>query len=268
MSKTPTFDKSALPPGLPVIVTGATGGIGAQIARILASLGIPQIIAVRSEAKYNVLLVGLKKEYPDADISFLPLDLNSSHSVTEAVNRLAGRPLAGIINNAATMQRDYSKSPDGPETTLNVNYFNTKLLNLLLLPDIQEGGAVVFTTSLTRLAGHRDHLPETVTPRTFGQLKTYALSKKLITRFAAEFAETARPLGVRVNCCDPGVVDSGMISMHRWFDPIADVLFRPFIRTPQKGAIPAVRALLAPDSGKIYTLRKCLPLSHPAGANS
>ena len=27
-----------------------------------------------------------------------------------------------------------------------------------------------------------------------------------------------------------------MITMHRWFDPIADLLFRPLIKTPEQGA--------------------------------
>ena len=40
--------------------------------------------------------------------------------------------------------------------------------------------------------------------------------------------------------------------MHRWFDPLADVLFRPFCKSPEKGAIPAVNALLykSTDNGQ------------------
>ena len=32
-----------------------------------------------------------------------------------------------------------------------------------------------------------------------------------------------------------------------WFDPLTDVLFRPFIRTPRQGADTAIRLLLEPD---------------------
>lgn len=244
-----------LPEGFPVIVTGATGGIGREIARALARLGVPMILGCRSDRKYAALWEELFRDFPEVKVSYLPLDLNDSRSVTETVNILRGQPLAGIVNNAGTMCRDFSLSPDGPETTLNVNYFNTRLLNQLLLPQVVPGGSVVFTSSVTRLAGRRDHLPESVTERTFGQLRTYALSKKLITRFAARFADEAAPRGVRVNCCDPGVVDSGMIRMGRWFDPLADKFFRPFIRTARNGAVPAVRALFAPTTGHIYSLR-------------
>ena len=60
---------------------------------------------------------------------------------------------------------------------------------------------------------------------------------------------------MKVNCADPGIVDSSMIHMDRWFDPIADVVFRPLIRTPRNGAVPALRALFSGETGRIFTLR-------------
>lgn len=249
-----------LPAGLPVLVTGATGSIGSQIAELLARMGVPMILGVRNPQKYEEVAEGLTKRYPDVQVEHLHLDLNSSQEVTDAVNKLHGRKLAGIINNAGVMMRDFTLSPDGPETTLNVNFYNTRLLNLLLLENIERGGAMVFTTSITRKAGHFGNLPTSVTPETFGQLKTYALSKKLITRFAADFVAQAENSGVRVNCTDPGVVDTNMITMHRWFDPLANVLFRPFIRRPISGAVPAVKALLIPETGQVVTLKCVEPM--------
>jgi NAD(P)-dependent dehydrogenase (short-subunit alcohol dehydrogenase family) len=249
-----------LPAGLPVLVTGATGSIGSQIAAILAQLGVPMILGVRNPQKYEVVKEEIAKKYPNVVVEHLHLDLNSSKEVTEAVNTLHGRKLAGIINNAGIMMRDFTLSPDGPETTLNVNFYNTRLLNLLLLENVERGGAIVFTTSITRKAGHFGNLPTSVTPETFGQLKTYALSKKLITRFAADFTAQAEQSGVRVNCTDPGVVDTNMITMHRWYDPLANVLFRPFIRRPVTGAFPAVKALLIPQTGQVVTLKSVEPL--------
>lgn len=249
-----------LPSNLPVLVTGANGSIGREICRGLALMGVPLIMACRSERKFADTFGTIFPQAPKMEVTYLPLDLNSSASVTDTVNILGGRPLAAIINNAGTMQRHFSLSADGPETTLNVNYHNTRLLNLLLLPQVAQGGAIVFTTSLTRRVWSGDVLPETVTERSFGQLKTYSLSKALITRFASEFASKAELRGVRVNCADPGVVDSSMITMDRWFDPIANIVFRPFIRTPRNGAVPAMRALLSSESRRIFTLRSSLPL--------
>lgn len=245
-----------LPEGLPIVITGSTGGIGKEIVRAVARLGLPMILPCRSENKFNTLGREIIDEFPHAELHYLPLDLNDSQSVDAVLASLAGKPLAGVINNAGIMCRRYSISPDGIETTLNVNYFNTARFSDALLPQIARGGAMVFTTSITRLLvpGHAD--AASVNRHTFGQLKTYALSKKLITDHALSLAPAAAARGVRINCCDPGVVDSGMIKMNRWYDPLADIFFRPLIRSPRRGAMPAVRALLSPLSARIFTLRR------------
>ena len=53
-----------------------------------------------------------------------------------------------------------------------------------------------------------------------------------------------------VNAADPGIVSTDIITMHMWFDPLTDLLFRPFIRTPRQGADTAIRLLLDEDAGQ------------------
>ena len=50
--------------------------------------------------------------------------------------------------------------------------------------------------------------------------------------------------GITVNAADPGIVSTDIITMHQWFDPLTDIFFRPFIRTPMQGASTAVGLLL------------------------
>lgn len=258
---------------LPILVSGATGAIGREIFRALHEAEVPVVMACRSWKKAVDMLSGMNipADSPgceDAgffslfgDIYFLPVDLGSEESVRTAAALLpSDMKLGGLVNNAGVMNREFHIGPDGREDTLNVNYHNTKLFTELLLPHIAEGGAIVFTTSLTRyLRGHHN-FPESISHEQFGQLSTYGLSKKLITVYAASLSERLKPAGIKVNCADPGIVDSGMIRMHRWFDPLADVFFRPFIRRPAAGAVPALRALAATSSGQIYCRRLTLPL--------
>ncbi len=262
MLKNPFFDKVI---EYPVIVTGATGGIGTHISRRLASMGIPLLLACRSTEKYHRLEDELKRDFPEVPTGFMQIDLGDSASVRDAVERLDGRRIFGLINNAGTMNRHFHIGADGREDTLNVNYYNTRLLSEMLMPQIVKGGAIVFTTSVTRKSGYSYDLPERVTEEMFSQLGTYALSKKLITRYAAFLCETMSESGmsesgIRINCADPGIVDSGMITLHRWYDPLADIFFRPFIRRPENGALPAVRALLSEKTARIFTLRNDHPL--------
>lgn len=245
-----------LPAGLPILVTGSTGGIGKEIVRAIAPLGHPLILPCRNKKKFETLSKEIREEFPDIKLQYIPLNLNDSRSVEAAVNELKNIRLAGIINNAGIMCRHFVISPDGRENTLNVNYFNTMLLNNGLLSQVETGGALVFTTSITRIFVPKRATADSVSKQTFGQLKTYALSKKLITDYAMALASETSAHSIRINCCDPGVVNSGMITMHRWYDHLADIFFRPFIRTASNGARPAVRALLSPLTGRIFTLRR------------
>ena len=56
-----------------------------------------------------------------------------------------------------------------------------------------------------------------------------------------------RERGITVNAADPGVVSTGIIRMQMFFDPLTDIFFRPFIRTPRQGADTAIRLLLDED---------------------
>lgn len=235
------------------IVTGATGGIGRAICSFLASEGIPLALACRSRDKALKLMESLPA--PEAlPHRFVELDLTDTHSIRHAAEELSQLPLCGIINNAGTMRRHFATDAQGRELTMAVNYHNTRLLNELLLQALPDNASVVLTTSITRLLPQRGG--DDVDKRHFGQLSTYAKSKRRLTEWAARFC-AANPR-LRVNCADPGVVDSGMITMHRWYDPLADVFFRPLIRKPRQGAEPALRAYFAKGSGRIY----CRLLTH------
>lgn len=244
---------------LPILLTGATGAIGTAAARELLRRGESVILACRDERRGATLVESLRREFPQARVELTRLDLASEKDVREGAARLAGRPLKALVNNAGIMNRSFRLDADGRESTLGVNYFNTRLLTELLLPQIADGGAIVFTTSLTRYMWRtRRQLPERVEERDFSQLGTYGLSKTLLTRWAARLAVDVAARGIRVNCADPGIVNSSMISMKRWFDPLADIFFRPFIRSPRRGAEPALRALYAPAgaSAAIYCRRR------------
>lgn len=239
-----------------VIVTGATGAIGREICRKLCTENryVELVLACRNMAKAEKLADSLRKEYPQAVVGTLELDLADRRSVERAASSLRRESIAGLINNAGVMNREYRQAPGGGELTVAVNYEHTRLLTELLLPMMQSGASIVFTTSLTRFMRRRGAAAE-VDERSFSQLGTYGLSKRLITDYAASLAERLKDRDIRVNCADPGIVDSGMITMHRWFDRLADLVFRPFIRSPRDGAIPAMRAFAAPSSGSIYCKR-------------
>lgn len=235
-----------------ILVTGATGAIGQEIALRLAAGRHHLILACRSTQRAakiadTVLRAGAK------GVRTVTLDLSSSESVTQAADEILRYGVDAVINNAGTMNGEYRTDPDGHEDTLNVNYHNTRLLNELLIPSIGKGGAIVFTTSATRHWFPFQKRADDMERKDFTRLRAYALSKKLITEYASGLSKTLFPQGIRVNCCDPGVVDSPMLKMGRWYDSLTDIFFRPLCFSPATGADAAIRAFSSGRTGRIFT---------------
>lgn len=120
------------------------------------------------------------------------------------------------------------------------------------------------TTSLTRYIGKIDSSFFSDSPRTYKRFKAYGKSKLALTMYTAHLSTKIRDKGISVNAADPGIVDSDMITMHSWVDPLANLFFRPFISSPRKGAIGAIYAASAPDTdnitGEIFTKHRHTPI--------
>ena len=218
------------------IVTGATGGIGGAVAEALAREGKTLVLACRNVNAAEALAHRLRNDVQGVEILVLHLDLSSFNGVRRFVDDLKKlyRPVAALVNVAGTMTRHSTPDASGVELDYRVNCLSTALLARLVSPLMPPRSHIVFTTSVTRMLWD---IPQAF-PREgkFSQLATYGRSKLALTVFAHSLAEA-------------------MITMHRWFDRLADILFRPFISTPRKGAEPLLRALADDATCRLHTCR-------------
>ena len=227
-----------------IIVTGATGSIGFAAVKSLLSKDMPVIMACRNIKKADSQRDSLIKQFPHSEIDILELDLNSLASIRSFVEEIKnqGFKVDKLLNNAGIICRDFTVNDDGFETTLAVNYLGPLYLSKLMIPLMDDDFNIVNTVSVTRGVSKLDEHFFDLDKKRFSQLGTYGKAKYAL--FLSSLTLSEKIKNGSVNLTDPGVVDSNMISMHRWFDPLADVLFRPFCKSPEKGAIPAVNALL------------------------
>ena len=238
-----------------IIVTGATGSIGLAAVKSLLSKDLPVIMACRNIRKADSQRDNLIKQFPHSEIDILELDLNSLASIRAFVEEIKnqGFKVDKLLNNAGIICRDFTVNDDGFETTLAVNYLGPLYLSKLMIPLMDNDFNIVNTVSVTRGVSKLDEHFFDLDKKRFSQLGTYGKAKYAL--FLSSLTLSEKIKNGSVNLTDPGVVDSNMISMHRWFDPLADVLFRPFCKSPEKGAIPAVNALLykSTDNGQQST---------------
>ncbi len=241
----------------PIIVTGATGAMGSAAVRALVRADRPVLMACRNLEKGERVRRAILRAYPAASLELAQLDMGSFASIRAFVSSLPeGQRFSGLFNNAGTQCRHFSTSADGLERTVAVNYVGPYLLTRLLMPDLAEGAVVVNMVSLSTLVAKLDWHFFDASEAEFGQIKSYAASKLALALFTVSMEEQVRreKRHVSVNMADPGIVDTPIIHMDRWFDRLCDRVFRPMCKTPERGAAAAVNALLHPElSGKLFT---------------
>ena len=127
--------------GKTVIVTGSNTGLGLQAARGFLELSASHVIlAVRNTSKGDIARDQLEAQTGRTGaVSVHELDMNSFASVKSFVERVSQQfnQIDIVILNAGLHNREYIKSAEGWEETLQVNTLSTTLLALLLLPKLR-----------------------------------------------------------------------------------------------------------------------------------
>ena len=223
------------------IVTGASGSMGAEAVRSLVSAGDRVIMACRNAVKADAVRKEIIKGNPSSEIEIAELDLSSLVSVRRFAESLSGEKVDALFNNAGVINRDYKLTEDGYENTLSTNYLGPCLLTRLLLPSMPSGSHIVNMVSLTCRFGSVDRTFFSRGEERFSQLGTYSDTKLAFLLFSVALG--SRVSDIYVNVADPGIVNSNMIAMGRWFDFLADLFFRPLCKKPADGVAPALKAL-------------------------
>lgn len=78
------------------LVTGASSGIGKEIAKYLAQLGYDLVIASRSTEKLNKL----KEEIKNVDVRVITVDLSREQDSYDLYDHLKGEKIDFVVNNA------------------------------------------------------------------------------------------------------------------------------------------------------------------------
>lgn len=236
------------------IITGADGGMGTEITRAVAKEGYKVIMACYRPEKAEKVCQMLIRETGNLCIEVLGVDLSSLSSVAAFADIILkrGEQITLLMNNAGTMESKRRITENGLERTVSVNYVAPYLLTRKLLPLMGKGSRIVSMVSCTYAIGHLDFPDFFLRGRkgSFWRIPIYSNTKLALTLFTIVLSDCVKDRGIVVNAADPGIVSTNIITMNMWFDPLTDILFRPFIRTPKQGAATAIHLLLDEDAGK------------------
>jgi NAD(P)-dependent dehydrogenase (short-subunit alcohol dehydrogenase family) len=129
-----------------VLITGAAGGIGQALVRSFSNAGYDVLATDRGTAPADLRCL----HYLECDLQALVEDERYATSVfTRVRDNLAGRPLKGLINNAAVQLLGPVENLDRPawQATLCVNLLAPFFLAQALLPELEAAGGAVLNIS-------------------------------------------------------------------------------------------------------------------------
>ncbi len=177
-----------------ILVTGASGGIGASVARHLAALGDQIVLIGRRRGALEDVCASL----PGGPHLVAAFDVSDEGAWAQAAQRLwSDQPVSGLVTAAGVL------GPVGPpgswdlgafRRTLEVNLIGTLLAILTLLAPLRatRGAVVAFSGG-----GATSPLP---------RYDAYAASKTALVRLVENLASELTSDGVRVNCVAPGFI--------------------------------------------------------------
>ncbi|MDH3686026.1 MAG: SDR family oxidoreductase [Myxococcales bacterium] len=185
-----------------VLITGASGGIGLELARIFAAHDFDLVVVARRQAELEVLAKECREQH-GAAVHVLPMDLLAPGAAAELTQKLEDEDLAVdvLVNNAGLMEMG-GFADIGIEEHESLVQLNVAVLTSLtrrLLPAMLERGH-----------GRILNVASTSSFQPVPSMALYAASKAFVLSLSESLSEELRGTGVTVTALCPGVTKTDM----------------------------------------------------------
>lgn len=234
--------------GRVAFITGASGGLGAQFARTLASAGAAVVLTGRRVDKLKELRAIIDGEGGDAHV--IELDVTDHDSIKSAVAHAETEvgSIDILINNSgvSTTQRLQDVSPEDYDFMFDTNtkgsFFVAQEVGKRMLarakgaaPGNYTGGRIVNVASMAGL-------------RVLPQIGVYCMSKAAVIQMTKAMAMEWGKYGINVNALCPGYIDTE-INHHHWQTDAGQKLVQmlPRKRVGQPKDLDALLVMLCSD---------------------
>jgi short-subunit dehydrogenase len=235
--------------GSTVLVTGASSGIGAALAPLLAERGATVGIVARRRQRLEEVLEQCRWHAPDSKLFVADLgDLDRAAAVArEAWNAFGG--LDAIVHNAGIPKRTPvpELTMDDVQHVMTVDFHSPIRMTLEVLPDMlaRESGQFVFVSSM----GGRTAIPNEA---------AYNAAKFAMCGFAEAMYIDVYGTGVEVKLVLPGPIDTEI-----WDQPDNDAPLFDIDKVPAADCAAEIANAMEADGFEFYT-----PQIYPGGVDA
>ncbi|HUY63339.1 MAG TPA: SDR family NAD(P)-dependent oxidoreductase [Acidimicrobiales bacterium] len=200
--------------GSKVLVTGASSGIGAALARRLAGAGATVGVVARREDRLAEVLADCRRHAPEsqmwvADLSDVEL---AERVVLEAWDSFG--VLDCLVNNAGVPMRRHTSKLDAEtlEWVMRVNFLAPARMMMAILPRMLERGQGM-VVNVSSVAGRLGNANEAA----------YSASKFALCGWSEATAVDLWDTGVKVRLVNPGPIDTEIWDLPGNDEPLIDV---------------------------------------------
>jgi retinol dehydrogenase-12/retinol dehydrogenase-13 len=254
--------------GKTVVLTGATSGIGKEIAIGLAGLGAKLVLGCRDVQRGRAAAIEIEHRTDAPGIEVVGVNLSSRASIQEFARsvREGNSRLDVLINDAGVSRGSQPRGTDtaGVEITFATNVMGYFLLTQALLPLLRESPPARVVNVASTFASDLDLDDLMFEKRPYEGMKAYAQSKACDRLLTWSLARRLEGSGVTANAMAPGLVVETGLYRHTPAEMVARLRQRGG-RTAEQGADTAVWLASDPElqgvSGKFFENRKEIPCS-------
>ncbi|CAN5783465.1 hypothetical protein BH20ACT6_BH20ACT6_05650 [soil metagenome] len=257
--------------GRHVVVTGASGGLGAAIAAGCARLGGTVHLVGRTKSRLDEAARGIRSDVgPAVDLVTEICDVSDLDSVRAYSDELTGSvdELHGLVHNAGVLPPERKESAQGHELVYATHVLGPSLLTHLLRPALVADGdaRVVWMSSGGMYTRQLETDDIEAREREWSGTDAYARTKRMQVVLAQIWADRLRIDNVAVHSMHPGWSDTpGIADALPGFHKVVG----PALRTSEQGADTAVWLVAAPGgsvtagaSGVFWSDRRPRPLAY------
>ncbi|MGG3805019.1 SDR family oxidoreductase [Metabacillus fastidiosus] len=202
LTENPEYKGSGKLRGKVAFITGGDSGIGKAVALAYAKEGADVAIGYLDEQE-DAEQTKLEIRAQGVQCLLLPGDIGDESFCQEAISKIV-EELGGLdilVNNAAEQHPQQSIediSAEQLQKTFRTNIFSMFYLTKAALKHLNEGSAIINTTSVTAYEGNE-------------QLIDYSCTKGAIVAFTRSMAKSLVSKGIRVNAVAPGPIWTPLI---------------------------------------------------------
>lgn len=188
-----------------IILTGATGGVGSEISKLLVDSGMNLLLVSKDEKKLQLLQEKLLKRRYGAFVKFIAIDFNNPEKVGGSVDdiiKIFRGKIDVLINNAGIGYHSKITSVDLDELkeVFSVNVLSPIILTSKLFKNIAKSDF-----------GHVINISSILGSRAMERTATYTASKHALSGFTKVLRIEGAKDKVRVTTIEPGAIETSFI---------------------------------------------------------